>query len=468
MKRSFTRNLFLSVGIVFLLLAVCLSAYQYQREKDYKLGIMQLRLQSYSNELVHALGKEMIYEPEAFYGYIENHYIEGVRVTVILPDGHVLLDSRKRDVNLMENHLDRKEVEDAMRNGYGYDIKRTSETLHQSFFYFATYFKDKGLIVRIAVPYDSELAGSLEADNTFLYFAVFITIILGFVLYRNTSRIGKHVRHLRRFAIKAERGEVLAPELQTRIPNDELGDISHTIMQLYMKLRDSEEDKVRMKRQLTQNAAHELKTPAASIQGFLETIISNPDMSEEQRKYFLERCYAQSVRMSRLLVDMSALTKLDEAPRLEAKTVVELESLISGVVADTMLELESHGIKVNVSVPAGAKLLCEPSLIYSVFRNLIDNAIAYATGATHIDITCQAMDVGYEFTVADNGLGVEAKHLPLLFERFYRVDKGRSRKLGGTGLGLAIVKNAVTLHGGTVSAEPTPGGGLTVRFTLRG
>ncbi len=468
MKRSFTRNLFLSVGIVFLLLAVCLSAYQYQREKDYKLGIMQLRLQAYSNELIHTLGREMIYEPEAFYSYIDNHYIEGVRVTLISPDGHVLLDSRKHDVNLMENHLTRKEVEDAMRTGYGYDIKRTSETLHQEFFYSATYFKDKGLIVRIAVPYDSELAGTLEADNTFLYFAVFITIILGYVLYRSTSRIGKHVRHLRRFAIIAERGELVDPELQTRMPNDELGDISHTIMQLYMKLRDSEEDKVRMKRQLTQNAAHELKTPAASIQGFLETIISNPDMSEEQRKYFLERCYAQSVRMSRLLVDMSALTKLDEAPRLEAKTVVELESLISGVVADTMLELESHGIKVNVSVPAGAKLLCEPSLIYSVFRNLIDNAIAYATGATHIDITCQAMDVGYEFTVADNGLGVEAKHLPLLFERFYRVDKGRSRKLGGTGLGLAIVKNAVTLHGGTVSAEPTPGGGLTVRFTLRG
>ncbi len=468
MKRSFTRNLFLSVGIVFLLLAVCLSAYQYQREKDYKLGIMQLRLQSYSNELVHALGKDMICEPEAFYSYINNHYIDGVRVTVISPDGNVLLDSRQRDVDLMENHIDRKEVKDAMHNGYGYDIKRTSETLHQAFFYYATYFKDEDLIIRIAVPYDSKLADSLEADNTFLYFAALITIVLGFVLYRNTSRIGKHIRHLRRFAIKAEHGEVLDPELQTRIPNDELGDISHTIMQLYMKLRDSEEDKVRMKRQLTQNAAHELKTPAASIQGFLETIISNPDISEEQRKYFLERCYAQSVRMSRLLVDMSALTKLDETPRLEAKTVVELEILISGVVADTMLELENHGIEVHVSVPAGAKLLCESSLIYSVFRNLIDNAIAYATGATHIDITCQAMDAGYEFTVSDNGQGVDAKHLPLLFERFYRVDKGRSRKLGGTGLGLAIVKNAVTLHGGTVSAEPAPGGGLTVRFTLKG
>ncbi len=468
MKRSFTRNLFLSVGVVFLSLAVCLSAYQYQREKDYKLGIMQLRLHSYSNELVHALGKKMANNPEAFYNYINNHYIDGVRVTVISPNGNVLLDSRKRDVDLMENHLDRKELKDAIHNGSGYDIKRTSETLHQTFFYYATYFKDEDLIIRIAVPYDSKLADSLEADNTFLYFAALITIVLGFVLYRNTSRIGKHIRHLRRFAIKAERGEVLDPELQTRIPNDELGDISHTIMQLYMKLRDSEEDKVRMKRQLTQNAAHELKTPAASIQGFLETIISNPDMSEEQRKYFLERCYAQSVRMSRLLVDMSALTKLDETPRLEAKTVVELESLINGVVADTMLELESHGIEVNVSVPAGAKLMCEPSLIYSVFRNLIDNAIAYATGANRIDIVCRAMDVGYEFTVSDNGQGVEAKHLPLLFERFYRVDKGRSRKLGGTGLGLAIVKNAVTLHGGTVCAEPTPGSGLTVRFTLRG
>ena len=107
----------------------------------------------------------------------------------------------------------------------------------------------------------------------------------------------------------------------------------------------------------------------------------------------------------------------------------------------------------------------------SIFRNLVDNVIAYATGASLVEITCKPVVSDnsklYEFSVSDNGPGVEPQHLEHIFERFYRVDKGRSRKLGGTGLGLAIVKNAVTVHGGTVTAFPTPGGGLTVMFTLQ-
>lgn len=102
-------------------------------------------------------------------------------------------------------------------------------------------------------------------------------------------------------------------------------------------------------------------------------------------------------------------------------------------------------------------------MLYSVFRNLVDNTIFYATGAKKI---CIAYKNG-EFLFSDDGIGVSPKHLPYLFERFYRVDKGRSRKMGGTGLGLAIVKNAVTAHGGTITALTTPGGGLTVKFTLQ-
>lgn len=112
----------------------------------------------------------------------------------------------------------------------------------------------------------------------------------------------------------------------------------------------------------------------------------------------------------------------------------------------------------------------DQSLIYSIFRNLIDNAVVYAIGASRLNISCAEIETEgrhfYEFMVSDNGIGVEPKHLDHLFERFYRVDKGRSRKLGGTGLGLAIVKNAVAVHGGQTAALTTPGGGLTIKFTL--
>ena len=133
---------------------------------------------------------------------------------------------------------------------------------------------------------------------------------------------------------------------------------------------------------------------------------------------------------------------------------------------DTALQLSEKGIECVVKMPSRVIIsspLNDPEAsIYSIFRNLVDNAIAYATGATQIKISFS----DDEFVFSDNGAGVATEHLPHLFERFYRVDKGRSRKLGGTGLGLAIVKNAVAVHGGTVTALHTPGGGLTIRFTL--
>ena len=272
--------------------------------------------------------------------------------------------------------------------------------------------------------------------------------------------------------MKAEEGEELDHELERRLPDDELGDISHTIIQLYWKQRHAEEDKQRIKRQLTQNAAHELKTPAASIHGYLESILDNPEMDADKRQHFLERCYAQSERMNKLLQDMSALTKLDELEVGKATSrknyrQVSVFYVIQNVLEDTALQLQRKGVLASLNVPEQVEVLGDQSLIYSIFRNLIDNAIAYATGATWLKIECKKVgNCRYEFVVSDNGQGVEPQHLEHLFERFYRVDKGRSRKLGGTGLGLAIVKNAAHAHGGTTTAELTPGGGLTIRFTL--
>ena len=325
--------------------------------------------------------------------------------------------------------------------------------------------------MRSAVPYSSELTASLKVDNTYLYFAIVLTLLLGFVLYLSTRRISRHIGYLREFAVKAERGEELDHELERRLPDDELGDISHTIITLFWKLRHSEEDKQRIKRQLTQNAAHELKTPAASIHGYLESILSNPDMPHDKRQHFLERCYAQSTRMTKLLLDMAQLTRLDEIPvsltnDAERNNLIDLVPIINNVLDDTALQLQEKGIERRIDLPAHIFIsspLNEPEgALYSLFRNLVDNVIAYATGATQISIIYQ----NSEFVVADNGCGVSIEHLPHLFERFYRVDKGRSRKLGGTGLGLAIVKNVVIAHGGTIAAEITKGGGLTIRFRI--
>lgn len=468
-SKSFQKNLLVSIGGIFLLYSICFGIYQHQREKDYKTDIMHSRLQMYNYEMMQTLGNDSILNQDLFREYVNRHHINGLRITVINNLGKVLLDSHEAATHSLENHLKRKEIQEALRSGNGYDIKRTSASTNDTYFYSATKFGN--IIIRSAIPYSTDLLRSLQADNTYIYFAILLTALLGIVLYFNTKRISSHIGYLQEFAKKAENGSELDHELERRLPDDELGDISHTIITLYWKLRHSEEDKERIKRQLTQNAAHELKTPTASIHGYLESILDNPEMPADKRQHFLERCFAQSERMCKLLLDMEQLTKLDERPHVMQKennkrVALDIVPIIHNVLEDTALQLLEKGISVDIQIPKKIMIfssLLEPEgAIYSIFRNIIDNAIAYAAGATKITIKYN----DGVFSLADNGQGVPAEHLPHLFERFYRVDKGRSRKLGGTGLGLAIVKNTVAAHGGWVMAESTPGGGLTIRFSL--
>lgn len=475
-NRPFQNSLYLSIGATFLLFVVLVTIYQHRKSREYKIDILTAQLQAYSYKMSIELGDRLLV-PDVFYRYVDQNSLKKLRVTVIDTTGRVLIDSRRHDVAAMDNHKNRREVEQALRNGTGYDLKRKSETLDEAYFYCATRIGDN--IVRTALPYSAEITKSLQMDYSYIWYTVIVVILLIFVLYHSTSRIRRHIGYLRDFAIKAQRNEPLDLELDRRLPDDELGEISHTITTLYWKLRHSEEEKERIKRQLTQNAAHELKTPVASIHGYLESIMEHPEMDDKTRQRFIERCYAQSKRMTKLMHDMSALTKLDEIEQNRTKSnekdrseEIDVAAVVRSVADELTLQLTEQDITVKTDMPDTIMLHADHSLVYSIFRNLFDNSIAYS-GATRITIRAKALPVenaserAYEFLFMDNGVGVAPQHLARLFERFYRVDKGRSRKLGGTGLGLAIVKNAVTAHGGTCTAEMTHGGGLTVRFTLR-
>jgi two-component system OmpR family sensor kinase len=238
-------------------------------------------------------------------------------------------------------------------------------------------------------------------------------------------------------------------------------------MSMYDKLQNAEEDKIRLKRQLTQNVAHELKTPVSSIRGYLETIVSDPDMDEETRNHFIQRCYTQSKRLSSLLQDISTLNKLDDAPESYDKQEVNILALLNTIISDVAQKVKEKNITVRPLVGPHVVVVGNQSLLYSIFRNLMDNSIAYAGEGVAITIQVLSEDEQfYTFSFADNGVGVASEHLPHLFERFYRVDKGRSRKMGGTGLGLAIVKNAVLLHHGKISVRLAQTGGLEFIFSL--
>ena len=229
-----------------------------------------------------------------------------------------------------------------------------------------------------------------------------------------------------------------------------------------------QEEESRMKRQLTQNVSHELKTPVSSIQGYLETILSNPDLSPDKRQFFLERCYSQSTRLTVLLRDISVLNRLDEASEMFDLTEVNITKLIAEIQKECSQDMEEKHITSEIILPGDPTVFGNNSLLYSIFRNLYDNAIAYAGENIKITVNCYKEDPKYYyFSFSDNGVGIPEEHINRIFERFYRVDKGRRRKIGGTGLGLSIVKNGVNFHKGQISAKSSPGKGVTFFFTLK-
>jgi two-component system OmpR family sensor kinase/two-component system phosphate regulon sensor histidine kinase PhoR len=222
-----------------------------------------------------------------------------------------------------------------------------------------------------------------------------------------------------------------------------------------------------LKQQLTANIAHELKTPVASMRGYLETIMNNKNIPEEKKDYFIERAFIQSERLTELLNDVSLLNNIEDAGDLFEMKPINILNLIEESIGNYQYQLSERLMTHEIVVDSSITVTGNDSLLSSIFKNLTENSIKYAGEKSKITIKCYHSDTKYHyFSFADSGSGISEEHLPRIFERFYRTDEGRSRKTGGTGLGLAIVKNAVLLHKGEISVKNRPEGGLEFLFSI--
>ena len=223
----------------------------------------------------------------------------------------------------------------------------------------------------------------------------------------------------------------------------------------------------RIKHDMTNSIAHELRTPVSCARGYLETILNQP-LPEEKQRYFIERTYNQMIRLSQLISDVSMITKLEEASDLYALQELTPYSVVEEVKAALEIKLQEAQMTVCNRIPEQTTVQANHSLLYAVFANLTENSIRYAGTGTTIEIEQTMEDERYYyFTFADNGPGIpENESLAKIFDRFYRIDGGRSREMGGSGLGLSIVRNAIRFHGGEISAKNRPTGGLEFFFSL--
>ncbi|MDD3077731.1 MAG: ATP-binding protein [Paludibacter sp.] len=406
---------------VFLLFSIIVLAFQYNREKHYKSDMLDTQL-SDSNNMIFSYLESANGSVEKLDSIIKLSPYSNIRVTVIDLSGKVVYDNAIGNVSFMENHINRKEVVKARKNGEGSQI-RTSHTNHIAYYYHATRFGN--CYIRSSVPFDMDVSALLSPDNIFLYFWLVITFIIITALFYMTNRV----------TMKQQREQI--------------------------------EHDANIRRQLTQQVAHELKTPLSSIIGYMETLHDNPDISPERQKFFIDRSHSQAVRLSELLQDILLLNQLNEAPRSIEMEPLLINKVVENVLEDVEMKIQEKNFKINTSFGGDVWIKANPILVYSIFRNLIDNSLSYAGENILINITVTGEDAQfYHFMYNDNGTGVKEEHLPFLFDRFYRVDKGRSRKTGGTGLGLSIVKNAVEFHKGTITARTNNGGGLEFIFTL--
>ncbi|MBR8534664.1 ATP-binding protein [Carboxylicivirga sediminis] len=237
--------------------------------------------------------------------------------------------------------------------------------------------------------------------------------------------------------------------------------------EIYIRDTTKLEKRKLLKQQMTSNIAHELKTPVASVSGYLETILNNKDIPEEKKDYFINKANKQCSRLTSLIADIVLLNRIEEQEEYYEFSQVAILPLVQEIIDDLDKVVKLQGAEIVLKVDASVIVDGNKSLVGSVFQNLLNNALSYAGENVKIVIDMYHQDDEYYyFSVIDNGTGIPEKHLSRIFERFYRVDSGRSRKMGGTGLGLAIVKHAVSVHKGIVSVKNGANGGAEFYFSL--
>lgn len=349
------------------------------------------------------------------------------------------------------------------------------------FLYYVTKSSDNKFIY-VMLPYSNEVARTMSASTTRFWLVLFCIAIFatGFA-YISTHFISRNIMILRDFARNAAANPEFMSKGEDTFPHDELGEISRQIVHIYnqrieeMHKREREhqvalhaiDEKDRIKRELTANINHELKTPVGVIQGYIDTMVDNPDMSVETRDRFLFKTQDSVHRLSALIQDITQLTRLDNKGTLGNLTVVNFHDLAFSF--ENFLR-ESNVLPEDMSfsfdLPLNCLVQANEQLLQAVLLNLTKNAAAYSHGTLcRLEMTAEDEDT-YTFVYYDDGVGVAPEHLPHMFDRFYRVNAGRSRDTGGTGLGLSIVEVTIKSFGGKISISNRHPSGLQFTFTL--
>jgi len=386
-----------------------------------------------------------------------------LRVTVIDTVGVVLCDS-EADASSMENHAHRPEISEALTGNRG-TITRFSDTLQTSMLYLAIprYDSDKIIgVIRTAIPLLSIDSLLDELYQQFLFLLVILLGVVTIVIINTYRKVSHPLAEIVEEANHFAEGNFSSTLKDFDIK--EIAELGSALNRMAAQLDRLEN----LRQDFVANVSHELKTPIATVKSYVETLLDGAQHDPDDLDRFLKIVLKQNDRLAAIVDDLLTLSRLQSAPASQQLALNQQDACgllqTSSDICQTRADAKSIQIKLNCIPPVD--IMVDESLMTQALVNLLDNAIKYSTDNTIITLSAVVDEDQVHLSVSDQGPGIAEEHIPRLFERFYRVDKSRSRRIGGTGLGLAIVKHIANTHGGQVSVANNGGAGCCFSISL--
>lgn len=478
-RLSYQWRLFFPLVALLWILIVSLFYFQVRRERTIRADILHSQLGLINERIISAYENDIDMVPFMHFvaEYFGSKFYDDIRLSVYDNDTGALIYSI--GVPLPNVELDEGGKQGVSRNiSVDPNLRPVSPQNDNLFFYSAKNSRDGRIKALTAMPYNISVTDALKTDADMMIIFIAIAAAMTLIAYSSTRYLGYTIKQLRDLAMHTASNREFTP--WRRFPNDELGEIATHLVNIFNKSVHAQnklecehrlalkatKEKAELKKTLTNNINHELKTPIGIIKGYLDTIIENPDMPDEQRTHFLQKAQANVDRLCSMLNNLSTITRLEEGRDSIPVEKINFHELVFSVADEVKESGMAGGMKFVCDIPTDCEIKGNASLLTGALFNLTKNAAAYSQGSEIGIKLVKESDKFYTFSFYDNGIGVEEKHLPHLFDRFFRVDTGRSRKAGGTGLGLPIVKNSIITLGGSITVDNRKGGGLEFIFTL--
>jgi two-component system phosphate regulon sensor histidine kinase PhoR len=402
-----------------------------------------------------------------------------VRVTLIAEEGKVLADSDVpfEELSSVENHLYRPEVQEAESKKIGVNL-RHSATVGRDFLYVAKRFDSTSTVnwlqgvrfIRVSAHIE-DIKKNVADIRWNIFWAGFVTLVL--VAGASTivsRRISRPMVAIAESVEKIRRGD-LDKHIDVAT-GDEIGRVAQAVNELVDKLKADivELQKLqRVRSEFLGNVSHELRTPIFTLQGYLETLLNGAIDDPSVNRSFIEKASAHAARLNSLLNDLIDISRIESGEMKMSFRYFRVNDFLESVVNDFQRAAQQRGVTLSIS-PAtdpDVEVFGDKERLREVMSNLVDNAIKYNGERGNVNVSTERIEGKVRLVVSDTGVGIGEEHLSRIFERFYRVDKDRSRAVGGTGLGLAIVKHIVEAHGSKVDVQSTPGKGTSFGFILK-